>query len=201
MLTLKEISTQTGLDLDFLRRLVKALEPTLTTFIERGEKNTILLDTAAIGVIDRAKELKQAGKTLSSICKTIENESKQPETVSHKQVQTNTNPNKQSQSQELKEAIEARYKAELETKEARFESLQNEFKLFKSTILLFTDGKGTDLQSITISKEKEAVTKGKRLALYEELRGLGFWQGGKKKNILHRLEKLENGDKKTSKAA
>lgn len=194
MLTLKEISTQTGLEPDFLRRFVKALEPTMAPFIERGEKNAILLNTAAIGIIERAKELRQQGKTLSSICKTIENESKQPKTDSNSFIQTPSNTNKLDQTQELIEAIKAKYKAELETKETRFESLQNEFKQFKTTILLLTDGRGTDLQSIAANKEREAMIKGKRLALYEDLQGLRFWQSGRKKNILSRLERLENGE-------
>ncbi len=166
----------------------------MAPFIERGEKNAILLNTAAIGIIERAKELRQQGKTLSSICKTIENESKQPKTDSNSFIQTPSNTNKLDQTQELIEAIKAKYKAELETKETRFESLQNEFKQFKTTILLLTDGRGTDLQSIAANKEREAMIKGKRLALYEDLQGLRFWQSGRKKNILSRLERLENGE-------
>ncbi len=201
MLSIKEVSNQTGLPYDFLRRSIKALEEELTPYLQRGENNAILLDESAMGIVEQIKTLKERGFAVSAVSKEIRkhlSSTAKPTPVSG---QTVSNQIDSEVYEKLLDAEKAKHTAELEAHHIKLESVQNEFKQFKSTVLLLTDGRGTDLRSITAEKEKEAVIKGKRMSLYEDLQGLKFWQGGRRKNILRRLEKLENEDEKKNKAA
>ena len=197
MLSIKEISNQIGLPYDFLRRSIKALEEELKPFLIRGENNSILLDESAMGIIDQIKTLKDRGFTVTAVAKEIKKELPNQESASD---QTTSNQSNPEVYERLLESEKARHIAELEARDTKLESVQNEFKQFKSNLLLLTDGRGTDLQSIKEASMREAEIRGKRLALYDELRGFCFWQGGRKKKILCRLEELETGEEE-SKAA
>lgn len=163
----------------------------------RGENNSILLDESAMGIIDQIKTLKDRGFTVTAVAKEIKKELPNQESASD---QTTSNQSNPEVYERLLESEKARHIAELEARDTKLESVQNEFKQFKSNLLLLTDGRGTDLQSIKEASMREAEIRGKRLALYDELRGLSFWQGGRKKKILCRLEELETGEEE-SKAA
>ena len=67
MLTLKELSSQTGLTENVIRKHTRLLGSFLKPYIKRGESNKLLFDPNCVVVFNEIKKLKVKGKTAKEI--------------------------------------------------------------------------------------------------------------------------------------
>ncbi len=184
--TLKEISNQTGIQLDFLRQCVKALKVELEPFQERGKNNAVLLDENSLGIMEKIKSLKDRDLSISAIVRTIKADLETDE----KPTQTITKP---SLDDRLLEAEKARYQAELGRLEAENQTIQNRYDGLKKNLLLLTDGRGYELEDIIKKREEESLLKGEKQALLNDLNSLSFWNIKRRKKLIARLLEIEKG--------
>ena len=74
MLTLKEISKQTGLSPNFIRLCKTKLNDILNPYIHRGNKNKLLFDESAVMLFDKIRNLKEEGLYISDIVRGFKQE-------------------------------------------------------------------------------------------------------------------------------
>jgi hypothetical protein len=74
MLTLKELQARLALTEWPLRRLLDALQPLLTDMMHRKQGQAIRVDSAAIGLLERAKELMGKGVPRSMLVQVLQGE-------------------------------------------------------------------------------------------------------------------------------
>lgn len=67
MLTLKELSSQTGLTENVIRKHMRLLGSILKPYIKRGGSNKLLFDSNCVVVFNEIKKLKVEGKTAKEI--------------------------------------------------------------------------------------------------------------------------------------
>ena len=74
MLTLNEISKQTGLRPNFIRLCKTKLGDILNPYIYRGDKNKLLFDESAVMLFDKIRSLKDGGLSISDIVRGFKHE-------------------------------------------------------------------------------------------------------------------------------
>ena len=201
MLTFKDLEKNTGLKIDYLRRCGSALETELAPHIRKGEHNTTSFDSAALGIFEQIKSLRDQGKTIPVIVRAIKENlgtSQSPET------DTETDQNYyQNELQEARmEAQNANYNRELAVLKADNKNLQNLLNRYQSDILLLTDSRSDDLR-VYMQNEAEKTAKlnvirEQRVELLEEMKTLHakrkgishffFGESAKRRDLRERIE-------------
>ena len=190
MLTLSDISKQSGLPTPFLRKSFKALEKEFEPFVERGEHNALLIDPNAQGIIDQIRELKGQNLSISAITRSIKTAMQTHENTKQKSSKTAKNSGETAGISELYERLSKEEKARHSAEIGRFQA-ENKLAEFKESILLLTDGRGGDKESAIKKRQEIDRNRGERAALASELKGLKWWQGKRRVEIADRLIKLD----------
>lgn len=191
MLTIQDVAKQTGMKPDFLRKAIKALDTELAPFLSRGEHNTLLINQSAWGIVDRIKQLKEAGHQVPNIVKAIKAELAQTDQNVQKPLET-----KPKIARKLDQFLE--YERQLRAADkARFEA-ECTLERYKNATLLLTHGQSSDVEAISKIQEqqakiqeKRAEARGKRLTLADEIQRLKWYQGKRRREIASELKEMD----------
>jgi len=209
MFDIKSLADRVGLEVGFVRRVVKAINPLLAPHMTRGDSNALLFDSSALPIFERVSQLKKDGLILPEIEKRLASDFANPSSQDSKPSET---PSKSSQSEEgrgvpidsllardlfetnrqlqrqLLEEKEAR-RRESEEKAVRILELAQQNATFQTALKLLPEGKSPE--QVRADWEAERDRKLERGRIIIELRSLGSFSFRKRKRLLARLEELE----------
>jgi len=194
MHTLKELSSQTGLTENVIRKHIRLLGSFLNPYIKRGESNKLLFDPNCLVVFNEIKKLKAEGKTAKEITALLTEVYSAARDISYHKI----SPDQTDQTEEPTPQIEELYQMLLEEKDKRMSEIDKrdlrivrlEIKNVKlqESVKLLPDGK----KPARIRKEWDQVqTKTKAAAeILNELKGSSCFRFFKRKKLLAKLEEL-----------
>ena len=194
MLTLKELSSQTGLTENVIRKYIRLLGSFLKPYIERGDSNKLLLDPNCVVIFNEIKKLKVEGKTAKEITALLTEVYSAAKDISYHKI----SPDQTGQTEEATSQIEELYRMLLAEKDKRIQEIDErdlrivrlEIKNVKlqESIKLLPDGK----RPARIRKEwYQARIKAKvAAATLNELKGCSWFRFFKRKKLLANLEEL-----------
>jgi hypothetical protein len=194
MLTLKELSSQTGLTENVIRKHMRLLGSFLKPYIKRGESNKLLFDPNCVVVFNEIKKLKVKGKTAKEITAFFKEVYSAAKDISYHKI----SPGQTDQTEEPTPQIEALYRMLLAEKDKRIQEIDKrdlrivrlEIKNVKlqESIKLLPDRKNP----ARIRKEWDQARKRTRVAAdtLDELKSYSCFRFFKRKKLLARLEEL-----------
>ncbi len=159
MLTLKELSSQTGLTENVIRKHMRLLGSFLKPYIKRGESNKLLFDPNCVVVFNEIKKLKAEGKTAKEITAFFKDVYSAAKDISYHKI----SPGQTDQTEEPTPQIEELYRMLLAEKDKRIHEIDKrdlkivrlEIKNVKlqESVKLLPDGK----KPAKIRKEKSSL--------------------------------------------
>ncbi|MEK7432844.1 MAG: hypothetical protein AABZ74_06915 [Cyanobacteriota bacterium] len=160
------VITTTGFSYDYIRKIIKELQPILSPYMQRGDNNSILFDSNAIVIFDQVKQLKQGGLNIKSIKeKLMSKPLTEPHKVYPTPIQTSIKTDViETLLSDLKEA----HRRTLDAKDQTILNLDKRINSLESQILLITDGRTPEqVRAEQLTKEKEILEKESRLVQAE----------------------------------
>lgn len=196
MLTIFELSNQTGLKIGFIRKCLKVLKPILEPYIKRGDNNSLLLDSNGLVIFDQIKQLKEQNLAVPEIKIQLEkaiqsqqNPYTQPVKTPAQTIKTGDNfDNLQNKIYELYEQINTekeKHLKDITEKNKLIISLEREKNLLESTIKLLPEGKTPE--QIKQDYEQEQKRKMEVAMIIGELKNTGFFGFRKRKKLIKNL--------------
>lgn len=183
------VITTTGLSYDYIRKIIKELQPILQPYMQRGDNNSIVFDSNAMVIFDQIKQLKQSGLNIKSI---KEKMMSKPSPEPHKQYQIPIQSSiKTDIIETLLNDLKEAHRSTLESKDQTILNLDKRIISLENQILLITDGRTPEqVRSEHVAKEKELLEKDSRL-FHAESKIL------EKDTLIEQLKKQEEALKKT----
>ena len=192
MLTLKELSSQTGLTENVIRKHIRLLGPFLRPYIKRGDSNKLLFDPNCVVVFNEIKKLKGEGKSAKEITAVIKEEYTAVKDISYHKV----SPGQTDQTEEPNQQIEELYRMllaekdkrihEIDARDLRIVRLEIKNVRLQESIKLLPDGKSP----VKIRKEWYAARNKKKAAAetLAQLHRCSCFRFLKRKKLLTKLE-------------
>jgi hypothetical protein len=183
MLTLDELSKDTGLSLPFLRKCLNQYREIFKSYIKRGDKNSLLFDNNGVMFFRKISQLKQEGLGLQEIARYLKNEQEKiTEQTSNKDI-TNIEQTDILLERLLQEKDARRKDAEEYNKRIiELEKLNAQLQL---NLKLLTDGK-TPEQIKTEHDEKQK----EKFRIIAEYQNTSIFKFRKRKALLKKIEIL-----------
>ena len=197
MLTLKELSSQTGLTENVIRKHMRLLGSFLRPYIKRGQSNKLLFDPNCAVIFSEIKKLKLEGKTAKEITALLTEAYSSAKEISYQKISPDQT-DQAGQTQEPNLQIQQLYQLLLAEKDKRIHEIDKrdlkivrlEIKNVKlqESIKLLPDGK----KPARIRKEwYQARKKAKAAAnTLSELKGCSCFRFFKRKKLLANLEEI-----------
>ena len=197
MLTLQELSSQTGLTENVIRKHIRLLGSFLRPFIKRGKSNKLLFDLNCTVIFSEIKKLKLEGKTAKEITALLTEEYSTAKEISYQKIspdqtdQTGQTEEPSIQLQELYQMLLAEKDKriqEIDKRDLRIIRLEIENVKLRESIKLLPDGKRPG----KIRKEWYQAQKKAKLAANTlgELKNCSCFSFLKRKNLLATLEEI-----------
>ena len=197
MLTLKKLSSQTGLTENVIRKHMRLLDSFLTPYIKRGQSNKLLFDPNCVVIFNEIKKLKREGKTAKEITAVLTEDYSSAEKISYKKISPDQ-ADQTDQTQETTLHVQELYQMLLAEKDKRIHEIDKrdlkivrlEIKNVKlqESIKLLPEGK----KPARIRKEWYQARKKAEVAAntLSELKECSCFRFFKRKKILSQLEEI-----------
>ena len=197
MLTLKELSGQTGLTENVIRKHMRLLGSFLRPYIKRGQSNKLLIDPNCIVIFNEIKKLKSEGKTAKEITAVLTESYSSDEKISYQKItpdqtdQTGQTEEPSLQVQELYQMLLAEKDKrihEVDKRDLRIIRLEIENVKLRESIKLLPDGKKPgEIREEWYQSEKKARAAANTLSALKNCSCFSFL---KRKNLLSALEEI-----------
>jgi len=196
MFTIYELSNNTGLKVDFIRKCLKSLKPFFDSYLVRGDNNSILFDSNSLVIFDKIKQLKEEGLAIPEIKIKLDQafQGDQPDII--KPIKTDIKSDQSLHNFQVK--IYELYEQISEEKEKRIKEsnekndiisrLEKEKTHLESTIKLLPESKSPE--QIKDDYEKNQKRKREIAKLIGELKSIGTFRFIKRKKLIKQLEEL-----------
>ena len=209
MLTIDDISKQTGLKYSFLIKCLNRsehLKPILKLHVSRGANNSWLFKSGAYAIFGRIKDLKEQGMNLPEIAKNLESDLKhnvksiqtdhsnvsKPEAKPDKpKAGQGSEPNLLQKIFDLQGKLNQEIKNRLEDQKQSAKAildLSNDNAGLSTGLKLLTDGKTPE--EVQVERAEARKQEKERMKIVADLKNSGFLRFRKRKKLLEKLDEL-----------
>ena len=198
MMNIKDVSKNIGLSTDFIRGCIKRCSHHFDEHLGRGGNNSILFSNSAYAILEQIASMKKNGLSISSIESELDKSLDPTNGGSKQRAKKHENQTNNYEDSELRKADRALFEKDLELvklqNQIELRSIKEKLNHYAGDLILITDGRETKayIEEQAILKEKLDSIRESRGGLIKDLGTFQrFWHKGKRKDILTKLEKLE----------
>jgi DNA-binding transcriptional MerR regulator len=194
MLTIKDLTSQTGLSENVIRKYIRLFGSFLRPYIKRGTANKLLFDPNCLVIFQEVKKLKDGGKTAKEIITTLKKNGHTSKEISYQKL-----PSGQTgQAEEYNRSLQTLYQNLLAEKDKRIRDRdQRDLKMtrleiqnikLQESLKLLPGGKSPNrIRNDWDQDKRNAHTAS---VLVQELKSLSSFRFRKRKKLLGQLTEL-----------